>query len=214
MNVDFNGYIDKFYSIEVFEFNNESEIIKSVDNIFQSIDAQEEIAGYHDGYHATSIAKYIIKTMIDCKSINLRSLLKFSYKPYVKNLYIIDIKGRRFSNKNIIGLVIFEFLSSCLGSDSNLYTAIDNSNFSDKHMGYNLEIKTLYDFLIVLADCTNFFKNNSDEFIYKNKISYKINPDLSGVVKADVDITGLSLSDLEMNDFIFSAFEGYKLLRR
>ena len=211
-NVDFNGYIDKFYSMEIFEFNNKFEMIKSVDNIFRTIDAKEEIAGNYDGYYATTVAKYIIKTMIDCNAINLRSLLKFSYKPYFKNFFLVDIQGRKFSNKNIIGLVVFEFLSSFLGSDSNLHKAIYNSNFSKKHIVYDSDIQHLYNVLMVLADCTNFFKVDSDLLIYDTKISYRNNTDSYGTVKADVVMS--DLSDLDINNFIVSAFEGYKTLRR
>ena len=212
-NVEFNGYIDKFYSMEIFDFNNKFEIIKSVDNILRTIDSEERIAGNDDQYYATSIAEYILKTMIDCNAINLRCLLKYSYKPYVKELYYGNYEKCKFVNKYIVGVVVFEFLASILGSDSNLHKAISKCKFSNKHAKNKIEdIQDLYDYFMVLADYSQFL-NSSENSLKYNKISYTISTERSQG-KAEVNIKGLSLSDLDINNFIIASFNGYKSLRR
>lgn len=95
---DFNGYIDKFYSKEIYRFDNRENILSILKKIVDSI----KIGGYlGDGIYVEEhpdskmFKEYIIillKPLISNNSINLRSLFKFYAQTIQisRNTYKID----------------------------------------------------------------------------------------------------------------------------
>lgn len=213
-NVDFNGYIDKFYSVEVFEFNNKVAIIDAVETIFNSIDSKEEIVGNNTSKLATIIVVNIIKMMVDCNAINLRCLLTFSSKSYAKNIYRINSPKYRFINKEIVGFVVFDFLASLFGSDANLCKAIQKCTFSTFHLNSrSLDLCYFYRCLMVLADYTKFGENKSKNMRYNGKIDYKLEYEMYSFCIAEIMDKDLPDSDSDICSFLSDAFMGYKALK-
>ena len=90
--VDFNGYIDKFFSINPYNFNNKKAIINVVDNIAKNIRSEEENlseAMSENGYIVIFL-RYIFLKTIEGNLINLRNLLKatkFQFSELKKGSY-------------------------------------------------------------------------------------------------------------------------------
>ena len=218
-DVDFNGYIDKFYSMEVFVFNNKTEIINAVVNIFNSVYSKEGIVGGNHNFPAATVVVNIVKMMVNCDSINLRSLLKYSYKSYTSSTYCIN-STIRFVNKNIVGFIIFDFLSSLLGSDSNLQKAIQDCTSSTFHLNRDfVDLEYFYTYLMVLAEYSKFGNTDSASTKYNNEIEYKINyNERRSYLIAELILTGeaaqkLPQSDCDIQNFLMQAFNGYKILK-
>jgi hypothetical protein len=72
-DVDFNGYIDKFYSTKIFEVNNRL----ALENIIEKADS------VRGGSTTTKFILDILITMIDAKVINFRNVNKLSHREVV-----------------------------------------------------------------------------------------------------------------------------------
>lgn len=67
----FNGYIDKFYSTQIFNFDIQNDLINAIDDWFDEIGIRKDIG---DEFYRIFID--VIKKMIGCGSLNIRSLTK------------------------------------------------------------------------------------------------------------------------------------------
>ena len=67
----FNGYIDKFYSTQIFNFNIQKDLVNAIDDWFDEIGIRK---GIGDEFYRIFID--VIKKMISCGSLNIRSLTK------------------------------------------------------------------------------------------------------------------------------------------
>ncbi|HKR06431.1 MAG TPA: P-loop NTPase fold protein [Bacteroidia bacterium] len=127
--VDFTGYIDKFYSTDVFQFDNS----KAIDNFisrklllkFKVAGETEERYVERDSDVLISI-KYILKILIQANIINLRSLLKPISKGFTIHYRQIHLKDTIENHANLGhgGLIVIEYLKYLFGTLENLKTAI------------------------------------------------------------------------------------------
>ncbi|OQB06303.1 MAG: KAP family P-loop domain protein [bacterium ADurb.Bin212] len=79
-DADFSGYIDKFFSIAPYYFDNKKALLDTVDNIIKSFKCEDQSltgAFGHSGY-INLFLKDIYERAIGCGIINLRELLKGS----------------------------------------------------------------------------------------------------------------------------------------
>jgi len=70
----FNGYIDKFYSTQIFNFDIQNDLIKAISVWFVEIKISRDV---REEFYEMYID--IIKQMISCGSLNIRSLTKMQY---------------------------------------------------------------------------------------------------------------------------------------
>lgn len=89
-SADFSGYIDKFYSRDVFCFDNTSAIIKTISDVISTI--KVTLASGEDGDSFLQLEQdsllrqfivYVLTGLLHVNSINLRSILKLRNKTYV-----------------------------------------------------------------------------------------------------------------------------------
>ena len=153
-DVDFTGYIDKFYSKEVFKFNNREAISQIVSHIVKTINFDVknkwfDISVDENIFHQNF--SYIITEFILSQSINIRSFLKyenlhFRIKKYKPNL---TLKGAPdFNQKSdiliLIDLLLFIFedidklILACERCSHNNEKSTENDNTS--FLGYILPI--------------------------------------------------------------------------
>tara|TARA_R110001599_G_scaffold184247_4_gene377745 strand:+ start:718 stop:2238 length:1521 start_codon:yes stop_codon:yes gene_type:complete len=125
-NVDFSGYIDKFYSKTVFEFNIQEEIIDSLNVLFKSITTEaNSIANFT--YHNNAVSggiDFIIRALVASQYLNLRSLLKLNGLTYFeigrKIILSISSKNDVANSTQLNFPLIIEFLRFLFGSTQGL----------------------------------------------------------------------------------------------
>ena len=119
INVDFNGYIDKFYSKEVYYFHNEEEIINNIANQVCCIDIDEETTINNPNSFIHDSLVYILSAFIKSGKLNIRSLLKMKGDYHLKGHILYGFHQRR-PIKNIPPMSILELLKRIFTSSSDL----------------------------------------------------------------------------------------------
>ncbi len=242
VNTDFSGYIDKFYSSEIFYFDNKQIVSETIDTIIGSITFEKfiiDLKGFHD--RSNKVFKGILEGLIHNDLLNLRTLLKmYNSNCEIKEFrFRINKNGLERSNLQFEIMVMFELLISFYGATSSLENALEklaekeptkiitDDEMKDYNNSYFYNYN--YNYLLVLVDYKN-HKGKEGKFQYDNEdldlsIEYKITYDDSPIY-SDADIilksekaTPFEKLHEEKNDFPFAsllniAFKEYLNLTR
>lgn len=127
--VDFSGYIDKFYSREVYEFDNRESIANSLEKVLENIQYPVELQGFYKfGYGESYLGRLlmdIVKEMVRYNLVNLRTLLKYNDKPCKISSYSIRFLNEEFPNSKFDIVLLFDFLKSMFGDTYKLHVALE-----------------------------------------------------------------------------------------
>lgn len=207
MDVDFTGYIDKFYSKEIFHFHNEDEIAECIAQQVVKINSDSKI--YEEDQYSYINLVFILKYLIKYNLINIRTLEKFEYKYNIGNRYVY-YNGQEYSIRCSPTLTIFDFLKRVLGSStvlkSKLLTLAKNHKYYDIY-----ETNYIPESCIILADlpnnCLMVEDDLSSNFKYKG-ITYNI-----GVYKlnlvANIEYRDLDNSQINLFEMIYDAYSNF-----
>jgi hypothetical protein len=126
-NADFSGYLDKFFTISPYYFDNKKAIIDTVDEIAKGIKNEEPSLNnaIGDNGYLKLFLSYIFTMAIDSESMNLRELLKatkFQLLELKKGGYSDDYRSDPFQNVFDKAIII------AIHSFSNLDIFIDKIN--------------------------------------------------------------------------------------
>lgn len=138
---DFNGYIDKFYSKEVYRFDNDQNIIRIIQSILDRLQLlwapEGEILEHSSGEHLKGYVLPILQEMVLSRLLNLRSLFKF----YDQSLLLPDksyrIKGDYVLIYESYALSVLHLLALFLGDLNSLKSKVDSMT----HLYLNSEDK-------------------------------------------------------------------------
>lgn len=226
-DVDFSGYIDKFYSREVFEFNNKVLISRAIHNILTSIRIDQKYDGINfistPNKEAFPLLKYLLISFVNSNVINLRILLKLYNKEYHIRSYSLVIGSKKVMNWQAPITLIFDFLVYLFGDTKALKRAIDKAAFSVKgseNQGIrDRHIVILCGELILLADIRNnrlitsnvVHKTTLDNQTYNYKIEiYDVLTERYSACLLNDAGERLYLDDtLEVKTIIQNAYESY-----
>lgn len=100
-SVDFNGYIDKFFSLKVYEYLNHQALLNIVTRVMSDGIQRGEFPTFKDkkyGHFYTDsfrVLEYFLDKFISSKRLNLRVYLKFlgDYKPRIKSRPVLYGQG-------------------------------------------------------------------------------------------------------------------------
>ncbi|MCT4698224.1 KAP family NTPase [Tenacibaculum haliotis] len=231
-NVDFSGYIDKFYSREIHYFDNKEIVSKSVDKILSSIKIQgayDHIINLKNRNRTTTVNfQEILEDLINNDLLNLRTLLKLFDKEYHLKFFdfVIDENYGRSSSWHFQKILVFDFLISFYGSITSLRLALDKLVERNPTKVVNDRQLRRYGNLIALIDYKN-HKTAEGDFEYVNadlNISIKYSAirygDWGDETSANIkEVTYLDKSETKRLDFPFAsllkiAFEEYLNLTR
>ena len=203
--VDFNGYIDKFYSKEVYHFDNTKNIIKSVINILTSIQSNQDIGINNTSNLSYTPCEEILSSLIKSKALNTRTLLKNLHKTYQNNR-VLKIGNRRCLATNILSINILDFIRSMFSTFNDMKTAIYKLRESD------LIISNKDNFLRVFLALADYPKNH---FHVNNYVAYDIHYTVGNAIDfglIDIDyqksITE-KIKAVDCSDVLRSAFSNY-----
>jgi hypothetical protein len=132
-DIDFSGYIDKFYSSEIYYYSIENVLKTHLQYFIKSINSSSKVFKEN----IDSIDSYIYKELeflfsyfIDCGEVSLRNLLSFlqqevSFKSY--NLISPKLDRSRIHSSSTPILMIIEILEKFFGTKQRLSKAIDKA---------------------------------------------------------------------------------------
>ncbi len=117
-NTDFNGYIDKFYSVEVFKYSMLDELYEEVDSILNTIRGNEALDKVFnlkgDQNYLFKTIQNLLRSFVKSGVINVRNVVKLNGNKY--NMYVYQIYGREnYNNIQLWGIVVFNFLKTIFG---------------------------------------------------------------------------------------------------
>jgi hypothetical protein len=151
-DVDFSGYIDKFYSISPFDFDNRIYVKEKISELLQKIEFSSNLEFYNfkNNEVFSDSARAIIQTLIDGRLLNLRMMLNYP---------IFVVPDFHFGKNDINSrhcpiIVLFYLLKNFYGSFDILFFKIKNLSesfeseaFKTYHEKYNksneIEIESL-----------------------------------------------------------------------
>ncbi|WP_020536352.1 P-loop NTPase fold protein [Lewinella cohaerens] len=180
VEVDFNGYIDKFYSTNVFYYKNDKKTIDGViNNVVYSINIKFEKKEVESIYskEINTIKPGLIfffKELYKINEINLRALLKY----YDKDIYITEriiefnnSKKIKPENYLIPVVVLLEILVKHFGNTWKVEEVFDKLLLSNVTYCENAQY-LLNDILLLLANQSHEFGHKSSQ---NDKYGYKFN---------------------------------------
>lgn len=170
-NVDFSGYIDKFFSREVYYFDNYKAIEKELEAILSSMNSASEELNFQDSHHyVRSELLFLLRAFFEVGVLNLRSLQKVfgrTYEPKSYDLYMQNSAYPQISRNYVISYVI-DLAIFVLGSVEALRIAIDKCmNYSDELWIEDKEDKTWKEkisfLLVILASRSHDYSGGHDQ---------------------------------------------------
>lgn len=207
VDVDFTGYIDKFYSKEIFHFHNEDEIAKCITQQVLKINNDSKF-NEEDKYSYINLV-FILKYLIKYNLINIRTLEKFEYKYNMGNGYVY-YNGQEYSIRCSPTLTIFEFLKRVLGSSTVLKSKL--LSLTKNHKYYDMyETNYIAESFILLADLPNNRLIAEDDLSSKLKykgISYSFGRYKSNLI-ANIEYRDLDNSQINLFEMIYDAYSNF-----
>ncbi len=225
-DVDFNGYFDKFYSSEVFHFDNKSEIKNRVKEILLTIEPRKGKLWNKKLLHPTETTsfgfiQYFIESMIVSETFNLRQLVRLNECVYEESKFKMrDLFKSSFSNHNIYIATTFDFMVAVYGGFDGLLSAIRRTGFSKTDPVGDYIIERLVGDLILISDHKHNKFQSKQEFKHlKSEIKYTVESQshdpfysvfFARVIKGDrVDW----IDSVDLDGLIIEAFLAYVSLR-
>ncbi|MBN2615966.1 MAG: hypothetical protein JXR71_09765 [Bacteroidales bacterium] len=127
-NTDFNGYIDKFFSVDVFHFSIKQEIKNEISSLLDSISGNDSLDGLfnlkRDKNYSFNVVKDLLFVFAEKDLINVRNIVKLRQSKFILQDYLI-YSFQTFSNRDFWGICIFNFLKSVFGDYNSLIKAFE-----------------------------------------------------------------------------------------
>lgn len=171
-NVDFSGYIDKFYSQEVFYFDNKEALRKAVKNAIKDIKLEgidPKNLMLNNQYNPIVILlEVILYSLINNDLLSLRNFSKIDNKKVKHSSFSFKLDGSLLYNSQFNMSFIWSILLEIYGSPSNVRTTLKKLSLNASVALFSeTNIFEMGD-LIVMVEY-NKHKGNSGEYTYKNE---------------------------------------------
>lgn len=171
-STDFSGYIDKFYSTEIFHFDNSEKVAAITDKLIESMDF-----GNRKTYVKNNLAQsgqlgllnFLLKYLIDCGSLNMRrikSVYNSNYNFQGRRVRLIGCK-RAPEIWHIPAVVAFEILNKIYSDIAALEKALtklvlfDNSRRHDNPLDFDTRFRMACYFIPLLDGASHDFEAKS-----------------------------------------------------
>ncbi|MBE7693582.1 hypothetical protein G1K75_11595 [Tenacibaculum finnmarkense] len=224
-DVDFSGYIDKFYSKEIFSLDTKEVIANSVENLLSSVKKSKELQLFSKNDNALIILKTVLSDMVKTNSINLRSLLKmynsvFEFKNY-RFQKAFNNSDNIFSNEYDL-LLIFDFLTFLLGSKMSLETSLNKLLSSTIEIPVDEASDSNYIAVILFLELNkhrertmecNYKNDNLDlNILYESNRNYESRKYYASIIKVE-NMKGEPKNTFPLYELLNLAFDKYKKLQ-
>lgn len=188
--IDFSGYIDKFYSKEIYYYTIENVIKNNLKIILSKIKCNQKSFGEQlssQGSYIQTELEFLFSFFLDTGSISLRNLISFCNKKILLQTYSlqsIKLGNDRVHSSSTPILFIIGILEQFFGNKNNFIKAIDRAIekvpliYLEKYSNYMAQrVGNLA--MLAAFNNTQLLVNNTDSESYKydilgNTIEYKI----------------------------------------
>lgn len=131
-NIDFSGYIDKFYSTEIFHYSFASIIIENLNKFFKSIKTdhtiiQEYFESGHENFYTNEL-EFILNHFINANCLSTRALVNFLNKEYKFPNYTLETedRGKIYSTETPI-FGVLDLLENLMGGSEELLKSLEKT---------------------------------------------------------------------------------------
>ena len=126
VNTDFNGYIDKFFSTEIYEFDNKPILKSFLYDYVPNLKVGQSLYLKDSRSVVVKLIYEILRDLIDARLLNLRTIKNSIDKEHVFTRFNLELgKGKLLSSYELKMVLIFELLLSVYGSTSALKLALE-----------------------------------------------------------------------------------------
>ncbi len=122
-HTDFSGYIDKFYSTEIFEYNFKRILARKLHTIFEKIEYGNDTT-IHTFTNFRDINFFLHFTIIkffEVGAISTRSFVNFLSRPFELEIYNVEIRHK--TRPPLQCFFVFDFLEKLCGGETELRLA-------------------------------------------------------------------------------------------
>ncbi len=190
VGVDFGGYIDKFYSSQIYHFNKDRSVQKYINDIFNSYESTYPQKG-GDRSSILSIVKLIFQDLIEAKCVNHRIIKNITErKVQFREPYSISFwRPSYIRNYELIFIQVLDFLYDIFGKNYKaLHEAIKKASELKKSSA-NRHINHHIIHLLPLLSLKNLEENTQNSWRHpqnSNSISYQIEQGMDGLYYAKI----------------------------
>lgn len=198
-NVDFSGYIDKFYSYKIFNFSNHISLNSQLEEIMKTIERPDNNPSFN--YHSNDFLfsyniRYVLKALIFANQLTIRRLKKIMEKPFSRNKYKLNLPFKKhFYNYDFELLFLIDFLIHIYGSFEEVKNVLAHcEEFEDREIEAPMRLRFVSFLLVFLDMHTHQFNQSNLDFIYIHKdtnqqFRYKTHPWHEGASSFLTDIS-------------------------
>ena len=212
IDTDFNGYIDKFYSSEIYKFDNKSCLYSYLPSYLSKLQTERSLYLSNSQLVHSILIYEIFKGLINYDLFNLRTL-KTSLENNHHFESIIFKAGndefKRLSSHNIVMIPLFRLLISIYGSETTLKTTL--YRLSNRIPSQILDNTNILEPILCLIDYKK-HKGKEEKYSYINsnlnlKINYSIESGNSNQINLIIDkMYYLDKPNKELISFPFAPF--------
>ena len=169
-DTDFSGYIDKFYSTEIFEYNFKRILSRKLHKIFEKIvygndRANHTFTNFQD---ITYFLHFTIIKFFEVGALSTRSFVNFLSKPFELEDYYVQIQHK--SNPPLQCFFVFDFLEKLCGGEIELKLALKKgAQRFPKVEVHKFGIRSFQDLVVLIDIEENQMTARSENYVYKNK---------------------------------------------
>lgn len=189
-NIDFSGYIDKFYSNEIFYYDFVSVINNNIDKFLSSIKIDDNRIFTHlqssSNYYKDELI-FLLRHMVAANSISMRALINFLKSKVILDSYAIKsyTSADYFRSDSTPILIVLQILEKIVGGRTNFINILNKT--LERYPSLEITPRTSYwrfrigNLIMLIDQNQNSLDVTKEDRLYINKefdikVQYKIHP--------------------------------------
>ncbi len=192
-NTDYSGYMDKFFSQSVYNFDS-WEVAKSIFNNYQYL--------VKSNYKANQIFIMILDVLISMKSLTLREILKIT-KQDTRPL---------LTNSQLSSFIVIELLCHVIDIDSLIVRFQHAVKSHVENLGSNFNMDYFFKLILVDFKYTDIDANENEYFHERTKETYKLRKSTASYRTDEMNI--IDSNDKNRTDILFVINDSFELLEK
>lgn len=157
-NTDFNGYIDKFFSVDVFTFSMVPKLNEELNSILRTIKGNTTLNEFFDlpgaGTVSFDVMSKLLHLFVQQGLINVRNIIKLRNNKFNLPKYIITTE-HSYYNVQFWGLCIFNFMKIIFGDYEELLSVFEKFKNTQLNISIEWDKEWILKFLLLPIHCAD-----------------------------------------------------------